>query len=103
MIMPAPNGRSVDLERAKQIWAEYQQQHDVSGRLGQTAGIDPVSGRVWFGTSAEDIWRQQDAEGIDAPCYYVRVGKDYYLRKGKRKAAACHGCVSRAAPSEDRR
>ena len=46
--MTAPNGRPVDLERAKQIWAEYQKQHDVSDRVGQTAGIDPVRGRVWI-------------------------------------------------------
>ena len=73
------------LERAKAIWAEYQKQHDVSDRLGQTAGIDPVSGRVWFGASALDIWHQKQAEGIEAPCYYVRVGKDYYYRKGGRR------------------
>ena len=35
--------------KAKQIWALYQQQHDLSDRLGQTVGIDPVSGRLWFG------------------------------------------------------
>jgi hypothetical protein len=74
---------AVELERARQIWAEYQKQHDVSDRVGQTAGIDPVSGRVWFGESALDIWQQKQAEGTDAPCYYVRVGKDYYLRKGR--------------------
>ena len=27
-------------------WEAYQQQHDLSGRQGQTAGIDPVSGRL---------------------------------------------------------
>ena len=74
-----------ELARAKQMWAEYQKVHDVSDRLGQTAGIDPVSGRVWFGESALDISRQQDAEGVYAPCYFVRVGKDYYLRKGGRR------------------
>ena len=73
------------LARAKQLWAEYQKEQDVSARLGQTAAIDPVSGRVWFGDSATDIWRQQDAEGLQAPCYFVRVGKDYYLRKGGRR------------------
>jgi hypothetical protein len=91
--MTAPNGRPVDLERAKQIWAEYQKQHDVSDRVGQTAGIDPVSGRVWFGESALDIWQQKQAEGIDAPCYYVRVGKDYYLRKGKRPRVTAASAV----------
>jgi hypothetical protein len=76
---------AAEVERARQIWAEYQKQHDVSDRVGQTADIDPVSGRVWFGASAKDIWLQQDAEGVEVPCYYVRVGKDYYLRKGGRR------------------
>ena len=49
---------------------------------GQAAGIDPVSGRIWFGESATDIWQQMEAEGIDIPLYYVRVGYDYYVRKG---------------------
>jgi hypothetical protein len=69
------------VQQAKQIWAEYQKQHDVSDRLGQAAGIDPVSGRAWFGESALDMWQQQDREGVDTPCYFVRVGKSYYLRK----------------------
>jgi hypothetical protein len=72
----------VDTERACAIWAEYQRDHDVSTLTGQTAGIDPRTGRVWFGESAADIWRQRHAEGMDTPIYCVRVGFDYYLRKG---------------------
>lgn len=30
--------------RALQIWADYQQQHDLSDRLGQAAGIEPMRG-----------------------------------------------------------
>ncbi len=71
-----------DTQRAKEIWAEYQRNHDVSALHGKTAGIDPVTGRVWFGESATDIWRQRQAEGIDTPIYGVRVGYDYYRRKG---------------------
>jgi hypothetical protein len=48
-------------------------------------GIDPASGRVWIGEAATDIWKQQEAEGIDVPLYYVRIGSDYYVRKGGRK------------------
>jgi hypothetical protein len=70
-----------DTARAQQIWAEYQKHHDVSARVGQAVGIAPVSGRVWFGESAIDIVRQMNAEGIDTPLYFVRVGSDYYLRK----------------------
>jgi hypothetical protein len=67
---------------AQQIWAAYQQQHDVSDRVGQAAGIDPASGRVWFGESAKAIALQRQAEGIDAPFFCVRVGFDHYYRKG---------------------
>jgi len=74
-----------DSQRAREIWAEYQSQHDVSALIGQAAGIDPSSGRVWFGESAADIWRRRKAEAIEAPIYCVRVGFDHYLRKGGRR------------------
>jgi hypothetical protein len=83
--MSEPNWSPAHLARAKEIWAEYQKQHDVSDRLGKTVGIDPVSGRVWFGESMKDIWQQKKTLGDDAPCYYVRVGKTYYTRKGGRR------------------
>jgi hypothetical protein len=72
-----------DTERAQQVWAAYQRQHDISDRIGQTAGIDPVSGQIWFGASAKDIVAQMEAEGRVTPLYFVRVGTDYYLRKGR--------------------
>jgi cobalt/nickel transport system permease protein len=74
-----------DTRRALDIWDEYQRRHDVSSRKGQTVGIDPASGRVWFGESAKDIWAQMDSQGISAPLFYLRVGCDYYLRKGRRR------------------
>jgi hypothetical protein len=80
--MDTPRPTAVDVDRAKQIWADYQKRHDVSDRLGQAVGIDLVSGRVWFGSSALDISRQLDEEGLDRPLYFVRVGYDYYIRKG---------------------
>jgi hypothetical protein len=82
--MPANEAR-VDVARAQQVWAEYQKTHDVSDRLGQTAAIDPVSGRIWFGESAVAVWKQIQAEGLNVPTYMVRVGKDYYYRKGGRR------------------
>lgn len=62
-----------DVRKAEQIWAEYQKQHDVSDRNGQAVGIDPVSGRVCFGESIEDIANQLEAEGIAIPAL-LRVG-----------------------------
>ena len=73
-----------DSAKAKQIWAEYRQQHDLSGRIGQTAGIDPHSGRIWFGESIREIVSQRDADGLDSPLFFERVGSDVYLRKGNR-------------------
>jgi hypothetical protein len=80
--MSGSSSTSFDSERARQGWSQYQRQHDVSDRLGQTAGIDPVSGCVWFGSSAKDIVAQMEAEGMSAPLYFVRVGFNFYLRKG---------------------
>ena len=74
-----------DTQRAKQYWAEYQRQHDASSRRGQTAGIDPASGRIWFGASAQAIVAQMEAEGVTTPLYFVRVGVDYYLWKGRQR------------------
>lgn len=71
-----------DTARAVQIWAEYQKEHDVSDRKGQAVGIDPVSGRVWFGESGLAIREQMLAEGIERPFFCLRVGYPYYLRKG---------------------
>lgn len=71
-----------DSQKAKQIWIEYQRQHDLSGRIGQTAGIDPHIGRIWFGESIVDIVSQRDAEGLDSPLFFERVGSDAYYRKG---------------------
>jgi hypothetical protein len=84
-----------DTAKALQLWADYQGQHDVSSLMGQTAGIDPVSGRIWFGESATDIWQQMEAEGIDVP---PRVGPDYYVRKGGHSGSRP---VSIEVPSED--
>ena len=72
-----------DSHKAKQIWLEYQRQHDLSARIGQTAGIDPQSGRIWIGESIPDIVSQRDAEGLDSPLFFERVGFDTYHRKGR--------------------
>lgn len=83
--MSASNSTAVDSATAREIWAQYQRQHDVSDRQGQAVGIEPVSGRVWFGRKALEIARQMRADGIDRPFYCVRVGSDYYGRKGGRR------------------
>lgn len=83
--MPATKLTEADVARAKQIWVTYQKEHDVSDRHGQAAGIDPFGGRIWFGRSIADIWQQMDAEGVDKPLFFVRVGYKTYYRKGGRR------------------
>jgi hypothetical protein len=74
----------VDTAQARRIWEEFQKQHDLTGRGGQTAGIDPASGRIWFGESVEAVVAKRDADGCGAPLYFARVGSPTYYRKGRR-------------------
>ena len=83
--MVLANWEEKDSVEAKRIWIEYQQQHDLSDRIGQTAGIDPRSGRIWFGASVHDIVSQRAAEGLRTPLYFERVGSQTYLHKGFRR------------------
>lgn len=74
-----------DTVKCEQIWKEYQQQHDLSARYGQTAGIDPKTGRIWFGESIRDVVNQREAEGLKYPILWERVGHaTYYLKGGRR-------------------
>ncbi len=74
-----------DSEKAKRVWAEYQLAQDVSARKGQAVGIDPASGKIWFGESSLAIRLQQEAVGECVPLYFLRVGRDHYGRKGGRR------------------
>ena len=74
-----------DTERAVAAWNSFLATHDVSGHIGKTAGIEPDSGKVWFGESAKDIARQMEQEGRRRPFYAVRVGSEVYVRKGGRR------------------
>ncbi len=80
--MPALGLNENEIAEARRIWSEYQKANDVSDRMGQAVGVDPVTGKVWFGPRALDIKEQMLAEGIDRPFFCVRVGHDYYIRKG---------------------
>jgi hypothetical protein len=80
--MTVSNWTVADSNRAQQIWSEYQQHHDVSERAGQTVGIEPVSGCIWFGDSIQDVIAQRDAAGSGDPLFFMRVGSETYYRKG---------------------
>lgn len=75
---------NADVAKAQQIWDEYSRLHDVSDRKGEAAGIDPHSGRIWFGESAKDIVSRMDAADEFRPLFFVRIGYPTYLRKGGR-------------------
>ena len=81
----ADHWTETETDEAGRIWADYQREHDVSKLAGQAVGIDPSSGRVWFGESAKAIVRRLDAEGVCAPLFFFRVGQDFYARKGGRR------------------
>ena len=70
-----------DTQRAREVWREYQQRHDVSDRRGQAVGIDPASGEVFFGQSAAEIGRRLLDKGWHRPLFFLRVGSDYYAKK----------------------
>src|SRR5215510_3888281 len=84
-LMAGDTWTKADTAQARHYWEAYQQQHDLSARQGQTAGIDPVSGRIWFGPSAKAIVAQLAAEGLTIPLYFLRIGSDVYLRKGSQR------------------
>ena len=83
--MRDPRWDPADSFKCKRIWEEYQQAHDLSERHGQTAGIDPKTGRIWFGESIRDVVDQRAAEGLKSPLFFKRVGhQTYYLKGGRR-------------------
>ena len=80
--METPTWTEADTDAAARIWNEYQAEHDLADRIGQTAGIDPHTGDVWFGESIVDVVTQRDALGLTSPLQFERVGFKTYLRKG---------------------
>jgi hypothetical protein len=76
--MTGSHWTEADSNRAQEIWSEYQQQHDLTERAGQSAGIDPGSGCIWFGESIQDVIAHRDADGSEAPLFFIRVGSATY-------------------------
>lgn len=75
-----------DTAEAKRLRVNTQEKYDVSQRDSQTAGIDPVTGRIWFGVRPlTPLKKEMRADGIDRPPFFVRVGYAHYLRKGGRR------------------
>jgi hypothetical protein len=81
----APRLSEEDINRARALWSQYQRSHDLSQRRGETAGVDPVTERIWFGDSILDVARQRELIGESSPLHFFRVGYDSYYRKGRRR------------------
>lgn len=74
-----------DTVKVQQIWDQYQKDHDLSDKTGQTVGIDPQSGRVWIGRSIHEVLAERDSEGVSALLFFERIGAPTYYRKGARR------------------
>ena len=88
-----------DSDRAQKIWLDYQQHHDLTDKIGQTVGIDPASGSIWFGDSIQSVigHRRETCNG-DGPLYFVRVGSDTYYRKGGHRFKSATKAQSSQSP-----
>ena len=84
LTMGSANWTEADSAKAKKIWMQYQKQYDLSDRIGQTVGIDPQSGQLWFGESIRDIVSQRDAKGLKSLLLFERIGSETYISKGCR-------------------
>ena len=82
--MSVPNSTEVDTAKAREIWAEYPAQHDVSDRTGQAVGIEPVSGRIWFGRKALDIARQMGGRASTGRSIAFALGRTTTAAGGRR-------------------
>ena len=83
--MEHSNWTEDDSRKAKNMWTAYQKNHDITDQIGQTAGIDPKTERIWFGDSALEIVQQRLAEGLTSPLFFERVGYPSYLRKRRNR------------------
>ena len=82
--MKHPEWTEADSDKSRQIWKDYQKQHDLSDQIGHTAGIDPRTGRIWFGESIRDVVEKRDVEGVSSPLFFERIGSQTYVFKGGR-------------------
>ena len=76
--------KSVDTVRARQLWQLYESNHDLSGRLGYVAAIEPNSGQIWIAHTGVEVADQIEADGCSDPVYLVRIGESHFVRKGRR-------------------
>jgi hypothetical protein len=68
--MSASQWTEAESNQANRFWSDYQRHHSLSRKTGQTVGIDPASGAVWFGDSIQDVIARRDADGRTGPLFF---------------------------------
>jgi hypothetical protein len=76
---------SIDVEKAKRIWDEYERTHDLCGMEKLAVGIDPETGEVHFGKSMAEIGDRLKREGRFKPLFYRWVNDPAYYHFGGRR------------------
>ena len=73
-----------DIVEAKRIWEQYQREHDLTGKQGYAAGIDPKTGEVWIDEDIVDLILLRKSQGQASPLFFERVGAEIFYTKGWR-------------------
>ena len=73
------------IELAKTIWEEYQNEHNLSDQKGRVAGIDPVTREVWIGDDIAEIGKTRREQGLTSQLFFERIGYPTVYRKGGRR------------------
>lgn len=73
-----------DIVEAKRIWEQYQREHDLTGKQGYAAGIDPKTGEVWIDEDIVDLILLRKSQGLTSPLFFERVGAETFYTKGWR-------------------
>ncbi len=73
-----------DIAEAKRIWEQYQRVHDLTGKQGHAAGIDPRTGEVWIEEDIVDLILLRKSQGQTSPLFFERVGAETFYTKGWR-------------------
>ena len=60
---------SVDVDKAKRLWEEYEKTHDLSDQQNLAVGIDADTGEIHFGETAKAISLRLLREGRHSPDY----------------------------------
>ena len=72
---------SVDVDKAKRLWEEYEKTHDLSNQQNLAVGIDADTGEIHFGETAKAISLRLLREGRHKPLFFRWVNNPCYTHK----------------------